>query len=261
MNSEKKLYDVNDVLGTFSKKRLDGYTVQQLLGKKLPVQKADEKALVYSEFCVSTGSEHDDFYFNMFIDSVFQFIYEDNKKIAADVKLQMEWKHRPYTPSEFFALNGNKKINFDDYQRELEKHGFDVQYLHTLTKKSIDGYAKHRKNNASKAKIFFDLIQTEFLLTQEQIHEYVDEFSIYEILELAINHIAITKARLAAHKSHKEDAASKKDVFDWLDKNFNKSKSMDDFALELAGRLVPHKFRAVRNWITERKKLRSASKP
>ncbi len=79
--------------------------------------------------------------------------------------------------------------------------------------------------------------------------------------ELAGNKSSIALAKKGADITHIENRAAKAQVFEWLDKNFNKSKSMDDFALDLAGKLVPYKFRTVRDWLTEWNRLRSASKP
>ena len=60
---------------------------------------------------------------------------------------------------------------------------------------------------------------------------------------------------------HKENHAMKAQVFDWLDSNFDNCKSMDSAAELMAGKLVPATFRTVRGWVTEWKKLRSASTP
>lgn len=65
-------------------------------------------------------------------------------------------------------------------------------------------------------------------------------------------------AKSGAAMRHAENHAMKAMVFDWLDANFTPgTRSMDDVAQELAGRIVPAKFRTVRDWLTEWKKLRS----
>ena len=66
-------------------------------------------------------------------------------------------------------------------------------------------------------------------------------------------------ARNAANIRHVENRSMKYDVFNWLDSNMASFKSMDDAALAIAEKVVPVKFRAVRTWVTEWKKLRSAS--
>ena len=65
---------------------------------------------------------------------------------------------------------------------------------------------------------------------------------------------------LGAAAKNAENRAMKNDVFAWLDKNMT-NQSMDSAALDIAGKIVPMKFRTVRDWITEWKKLRSAGTP
>jgi hypothetical protein len=80
-----------------------------------------------------------------------------------------------------------------------------------------------------------------------------------ELLEWSASKVKTDQAVRAALKRHVENHAMKADVFEWLDTNFVLGqKSMDDVAMSLAGKLVPAKFRAVRSWLTEWKKLRSA---
>lgn len=64
-----------------------------------------------------------------------------------------------------------------------------------------------------------------------------------------------------AYKRHAENRAMKAEVFKWLDDNFANFKSMDSAAEAMAGKLIPATFRTVRAWVTEWKKLRSASRP
>lgn len=66
---------------------------------------------------------------------------------------------------------------------------------------------------------------------------------------------------LGANAAHKENRSCKADAFAWLDANFSTCKSMDAAAEAMAGKIVPQKFRTVRDWVTEWKKLRSASTP
>ena len=64
-----------------------------------------------------------------------------------------------------------------------------------------------------------------------------------------------------AHKRHAESRARKQQVFHWCDENMNRFTSMDDAAFDIAETFVPEKFRAVRDWLTEWKKLRSTGTP
>lgn len=67
-------------------------------------------------------------------------------------------------------------------------------------------------------------------------------------------------ARNAAFTSHTANRAAKKQVFDWCNENMSRFKSMDDAAMDIAETFVKQKFRTVRDWMTEWKKLRPASK-
>ena len=58
---------------------------------------------------------------------------------------------------------------------------------------------------------------------------------------------------------HKENRDMKAEAFIWLDQNRAKYKSMDDVAMAIT-KLLPIKFRAAREWVTEWKKLRSTGK-
>jgi hypothetical protein len=69
------------------------------------------------------------------------------------------------------------------------------------------------------------------------------------------------RARRAAQKKHQKNRDAKALVFEWCDKNMSRFNSMDDAAMDIAESFIPQKFRAVRDWMTEWKKLRSASKP
>lgn len=64
-----------------------------------------------------------------------------------------------------------------------------------------------------------------------------------------------------AHARHASARANKAKVFTWCDENMARFKSMDDAALDIAETFVKEKFRTVREWMTEWKKLRSASTP
>lgn len=65
-------------------------------------------------------------------------------------------------------------------------------------------------------------------------------------------------AKAGATGRHRENREMKDDVFRWLDAHFSECSSMDSAAETMAGVVVPMKFRTVRAWVTEWKKLRSA---
>lgn len=66
-------------------------------------------------------------------------------------------------------------------------------------------------------------------------------------------------AQKGASKRHEENRAMKAEVFGWLDCNFNPKVSKDKTAEAIAGKVVPISFRAVRSWIDDWQKQRSAS--
>ena len=67
-------------------------------------------------------------------------------------------------------------------------------------------------------------------------------------------------AKAAAQAKHTGNRADKATVFVWCDKNMKRFSSMDDAASDIAETFIPQKFRAVRDWMTEWKKLRSAGR-
>jgi hypothetical protein len=68
-------------------------------------------------------------------------------------------------------------------------------------------------------------------------------------------------AKSAALVRHAENHAMKAQVFEWLDENMSRYRSMDAAAEAMAGKLVPVTFRTVRAWVSEWKKQRSAGRP
>lgn len=68
-------------------------------------------------------------------------------------------------------------------------------------------------------------------------------------------------ALMGANKRHELGRADKRRVFSWCDENMDRFKSMDDAAADIAETFVPQKFRAVRGWMTEWRKLRSTGTP
>jgi hypothetical protein len=70
-----------------------------------------------------------------------------------------------------------------------------------------------------------------------------------------------TMAKKGSDERHGPNRESKQKVFAWCDENMGRFKSMDDAAWDIAETFVPQKFRAVREWMTEWKKLRSTGKP
>jgi len=68
---------------------------------------------------------------------------------------------------------------------------------------------------------------------------------------------ALSQSMRGTDERHRTNRVHKKAVFAWCDDNMYRFSSMDDAALDIAESFVPQKFRAVRKWMTEWKKLRS----
>lgn len=97
------------------------------------------------------------------------------------------------------------------------------------------------------------LAQASVDLAEMLIEKPIDEETEREIRSLL--------AKNAAHARHSEHREMKSQVFKWCDENMARFKSMDDAAFDISGTFIPQKFRTVREWMTEWKKLRSASTP
>lgn len=67
--------------------------------------------------------------------------------------------------------------------------------------------------------------------------------------------------RLGANALHKENRAMKKEVLDWCSANMKNFKSNESAAEAVAGKIVPVKFRTVRDWIGEWRRLHPAGTP
>lgn len=105
-------------------------------------------------------------------------------------------------------------------------------------------------------------------LSNENFIEAINWFALANtrIIECCCNAQEIVGSRReqaisAAYIRHSGNREMKSKVFDWCDENMHRFKSMDDAAFDIAGTFIPQKFRAVREWMTDWKKLRSASTP
>ncbi|MBT2866542.1 hypothetical protein JQK19_04740 [Chromobacterium violaceum] len=80
-------------------------------------------------------------------------------------------------------------------------------------------------------------------------------------LEETAKKLISTKARRAAIARHAENHSMKAEALEWYEKNMSMFKSKDAAAEQIAGKIVPAKFRTVRTWIGQyHKKIQSASK-
>lgn len=84
--------------------------------------------------------------------------------------------------------------------------------------------------------------------------------AVKEVMAEAVVAARSDLAKTAAQARHSKSRFHKQMVFDWCDQNMDRFSSMDDAALDIAETFVPEKFRAVRDWMTEWRKLRSAGR-
>jgi hypothetical protein len=71
--------------------------------------------------------------------------------------------------------------------------------------------------------------------------------------------LATDLAKRGAYALHAENRAMKSVVFEWCDQNMSSYPSMDAAAEAIAGKVVPLKFRTVREWLTEWRKSRAVT--
>lgn len=93
------------------------------------------------------------------------------------------------------------------------------------------------------------------------IRKHLTAENIWCFMYMASKVIGRDHAREIARYRHLKSARSKMKVFEWCDNNMHLFKSMDAAALDIAETFIPEKFRTVRDYMTEWKKLRSARKP
>ena len=140
----------------------------------------------------------------------------------------------------------------------LESKGFNAGAIKREIYDDISALGEDQLKSKNEAQEFFNLFKTQWHVLRDDVEKLINENSIYFLLELAVTNAASTKARLLATKRHADNHKMKAKVFVWCDENMHRFSSMDDAALDIAETFVNQKFRAVRSWMTEWKKLRSA---
>jgi hypothetical protein len=93
----------------------------------------------------------------------------------------------------------------------------------------------------------------------EHIRTSIDMDAMIEVIRLHSESAVKVKAIRNALKRHTENHALRDEVYSWADTNIKQGKSLDDAASDIAGKVVPLKWRTVRGHLTKWKKLRSAS--
>ncbi|MFZ2217611.1 MAG: hypothetical protein WAV85_02870 [Rhodoferax sp.] len=107
----------------------------------------------------------------------------------------------------------------EEYLQFLKSRGFDTEKFQSNFFAKIKAVEIGQKESQIKAETFFQLFQTEWHVSQEQVNEFITEGSIYFLLELAVSDAASTKARLNAIKRHalspkQEDKAKVRECWD-----------------------------------------------
>lgn len=187
-----------------------------------------------------------------------EYVFSFIRALALSVA-QGEFKC-PQKSLEALAGNlGKQAFTWSQYLTALVGLGVNTEKLHAQAVEEREKYRHDRGNSKKKAAEFFELLKNKLFVTDNEVREHIDESSIYDLLELVLEHSDATKARINAFKRHAESHAMKADVFAWLDTNMVNYKSMDAAAQAIT-REQPIVFRTARGWVGEWKKLRSASR-
>ena len=165
--------------------------------------------------------------------------------------------------------------NIEIFEKEVVKIGITCSIIYPVIQKFLDEYIdvddmyiyfydqlyKPYLIDGLISKILTILIEIHVLKSTPWIIKDVNELSKrafitqIEIYKSTSSISSYAMAKKGANARHKENRDNKADVFKWADKNMKAYKSMDAAALDIAEKLVPYKFRAVRKWLTEWKKL------
>jgi hypothetical protein len=123
--------------------------------------------------------------------------------VDAAFQLAMSDGHLMHYPTKSFGPDSLTLC--DAYIRELENLGFDEIKLRAKANELKDRHDAHISLRKAKAAALFKLIQTEWTVEEHEIEKYIDSESIYDFLELVLEHADSTRARLKAIKKHATD--------------------------------------------------------
>lgn len=127
----------------------------------------------------------------IFIDQVFQAIALEHVDV-------------PF-PDKVAETLGKSSITFDEYLETLKAGGFDVDALLAKSKAAEHRLNTSLANRKAKAAAFFELIQTQWIVDDEDVRKHIDGESIYDLMQLVLDHADSTRARLKAIKMHAND--------------------------------------------------------
>lgn len=110
----------------------------------------------------------------------------------------------PY-PDEVATSLGLNSVTKDAYLSHLRTSGFDVEEILKRADECEREYQEWLTDKKNRAKEFFDLIQTQPHIADDDFRKLIDAQSIYDLLELVLDHADSTRARLKAIRMHEKD--------------------------------------------------------
>ncbi len=96
---------------------------------------------------------------------------------------------------------------------------------------------------------------------QQAVAENLDHSSIGAFIELIVANAESAKQTAAALKRHADNHALRDEIYAWMDANYKKGMALDDAASIISEKIVPLKWRTVRDHLTAWRKLRSTGTP
>lgn len=105
---------------------------------------------------------------------------------------------QPFKPEEFAETIGNRPFTQDEYLVFLGSQGFDVDKIKT----GVAALHQRIDESHARAKVFFEIFKTEWIIEQSDIEKYLDHSTIHNFIELVVRDSASTVARLKAIKMH-----------------------------------------------------------
>lgn len=127
--------------------------------------------------------------------------------IALKQKIQL-----PLDP-QAYEIFYKKPPNKDDYFIYLESAGFKPNEILKEIQSQMNACVAQAHESKNKAREFFNLFETEFHITNEQISKYIDEDSIYYLLDLAVSNVASVRAKTAVLRRYEIDPKQKEKAF------------------------------------------------
>jgi len=105
----------------------------------------------------------------------------------------------PY-PDDLATSLGVESLTKDEYLSHLKISGFDVDEILKNADECERKYQEWLSDNKNRAKDFFDLIQTRPYVTNDDFRKLIDASSIYDLLELVLDHADSTKGAANGYK-------------------------------------------------------------